>query len=234
LAKQIWKPSTMLNPVPVVMVSCSDSDGKPNIITLAWAGTINSDPPMVSISVRKQRYSYELIKQKGQFVINLPTRNLTFATDFCGVKSGKDVDKFAEMKLTPESASKVEVPLIRECPVNLECIVRQVIELGSHDLFLAEVVATNVDEKLLDENGKLDLHKAELICYSHGEYYPLGASLGYFGYSVTRRKNLKRNQNITAGKKPSENLKSTNGKPRPVSGKHKAAGKKKNNHSMRN
>ncbi len=203
MAKQIWKPSTMLNPVPVVMVSCSDNAGKPNIITLAWAGTINSDPPMVSISVRKQRYSYELIKQKGQFVINLPTRNLTFATDFCGVKSGKNIDKFEEMKLTPERASKVDVPLIKECPVNLECVVRQIIELGSHDLFLAEVAATNVDEKLLDENGKLNLHKADLICYSHGEYYPLGASLGFFGYSVTRRKNLKRNLNIAAGKKAS-------------------------------
>ncbi len=208
MAKQIWKPSTMLNPVPVVMVSCSDNAGKPNIITLAWAGTINSDPPMVSISVRKQRYSYELIKQKGQFVINLPTRNLTFATDFCGVKSGKNIDKFEEMKLTPERASKVDVPLIKECPVNLECVVRQIIELGSHDLFLAEVAATNVDEKLLDENGKLNLHKADLICYSHGEYYPLGASLGFFGYSVTRRKNLKRNLNITVGKKSPEKRKS--------------------------
>lgn len=212
MAKQIWKPSTMLNPVPVVMVSCSDTAGKPNIITLAWAGTINSDPPMVSISVRKQRYSYELIKQKGQFVINLPTRNLTFATDFCGVKSGKNIDKFEEMKLTPERASKVDVPLIKECPVNLECVVRQIIELGSHDLFLAEVAATNVDEKLLDENGKLNLHKADLICYSHGEYFPLGASLGFFGYSVTRRKNLKRNLNITVGKKSPEKRKSEKGK----------------------
>lgn len=194
MAKQVWKPSTMLNPVPVVMVSCVDDNGKPNIITLAWVGTINSDPPMVSISVRKQRYSYELIKQKGEFVINMPPRSLTFATDYCGVKSGKDIDKFVEMKLTPEKASKVEVPLIAECPVNLECIVRQVIELGSHDLFLAEVVATNVDEKLLDENGKMNLHKADLITYSHGEYYPLGKSLGYFGYSVTKRKNLKRKE----------------------------------------
>jgi flavin reductase (DIM6/NTAB) family NADH-FMN oxidoreductase RutF len=197
----------MLNPVPVVMVSCSDNNGKPNIITLAWVGTINSDPPMVSISVRKQRYSYELIKQKGQFVINMPTRNQTFATDFCGVKSGKELDKFEAMKLTPENASKVDVPLIKECPVNLECVVKQVIELGSHDLFLAEVVATNVDEKLLDENGKLDLQKADLICYSHGEYYPIGKSLGFFGYSVTKRKNLIRNR-----KKPE--LKSTVRKPK--------------------
>lgn len=198
MAKQVWKPSTMLNPVPVVMVTCSDHEGKPNIITLAWTGTINSDPPMVSISVRKHRYSYELIKQRGQFVINLPSRKLTFATDYCGVKSGKDINKFEEMKLTAEKASKVEVPLIKECPVNLECVVKQVIELGSHDMFLAEVVATNVDEALLDPNGKLDLHKADLICFSHGEYYSLEKSLGFFGYSVAKRKNLKRD----TGKKP--------------------------------
>lgn len=194
LAKQVWKPSTMLNPVPVVMVSCTDKEGKPNIITLAWTGTINSDPPMVSISVRKERYSFELIKEKGEFVINLPTKKLAFATDYCGVKSGRDIDKFKEMGLTAEAASKVGVPLIKECPLNLECIVKQSIELGSHVLFLAEVVATNVEETLLDEKGKLDLSKAELICYSHGEYYPLGKPLGYFGYSVTKRKNLKRNQ----------------------------------------
>ena len=194
MAKQVWKPSTMLNPVPVVMVSCEDKEGKPNIITLAWAGTINSDPPMVSISVRKNRYSYDLIKDKGEFVLNLPNRKLTFATDYCGVKSGRDINKFEAMNLTPEKASIVSAPIIKECPVNLECVVKQVIELGSHDMFLAEVVATNVDEGLLDEKGKLDLNKADLICYSHGEYYPLGKSLGFFGYSVTKRKNLKRNQ----------------------------------------
>ncbi|WP_024833594.1 flavin reductase family protein [Ruminiclostridium josui] len=194
MAKQVWKPSTMLNPVPVVMVSCTDSEGKPNIITLAWTGTINSDPPMVSISVRKERYSYELIKEKGEFVINLPTKKLAFATDYCGVKSGRDIDKFEAMGLTAEAASKVQVPLIKECPLNIECVVKQSIELGSHVLFLAEIVATNVEESLLDEKGKLDLKKADLICYSHGEYYPLGNSLGYFGYSVTKRKNLKRNQ----------------------------------------
>lgn len=192
MAKQVWKPSTMLNPVPVVMVSCTDKEGKPNIITLAWAGTVNSDPPMVSISVRKQRYSYDLIKETGEFVINLPTVKLAFATDYCGVKSGKDTDKFQAMGLTTQQASKVNVPLIKECPINLECIVKQVIELGSHDMFLAEVVATNVEESLLDEKGKLDLRKADLICYSHGEYYPLANPLGFFGYSVMKRKNLKR------------------------------------------
>ena len=194
LAKQVWKPSTMLNPVPVVMVSCVDKEGKPNIITIGWAGTINSDPAMVSISIRKERYSHQLIKDTGEFVVNLTTRRLARATDYCGVKSGRDVDKFKEMNLTQEQASKVSVPLIKECPVNLECVVKQVIELGSHDMFIAEVVATNVDESLLDEKGKLDLYKADLICYSHGEYYPLAKPLGFFGYSVTKRKVLKRYQ----------------------------------------
>lgn len=192
MAKQVWKPSTMLNPVPAVMVSCADKEGNPNIITIAWAGTINSNPPMVSISIRKERYSHAIIKETGEFVINLTTRALTFATDFCGVKSGRDTDKFEAMKLTPEKASIVNVPLIKESPLNLECVVKQVIELGSHDLFVAEVVATNVKEELLDENGKLDLKKADLICYSHGEYFALSKPLGFFGYSVTKRKNLKR------------------------------------------
>jgi flavin reductase (DIM6/NTAB) family NADH-FMN oxidoreductase RutF len=184
----------MLNPVPAVMVSCADKEGKPNIITLAWAGTVNSDPPMVSISVRKSRYSHELITNTGNFVINLPNRKLVFATDYCGVKSGRDINKFEAMRLTPEKASIVSSPIIKECPVSLECVVKQVLELGSHDMFLAEVVATNVDEALLDENGKLELDKADLICYSHGEYFSLGKQLGFFGYSVAKRKNLKRNR----------------------------------------
>jgi len=193
LVKQVWKPSTLLNPVPIIMVSCADKEGKPNIITIGWSGTINSNPPMVSISIRKERYSHDLIKEKGEFVINLPNKKLAFATDFCGVKSGRDINKFEAMKLTPEKASIVSVPIIKECAVNLECVVKQIIELGSHDMFLAEVVATNVDEALIDESGKLDLNSAELICYSHGEYYPLGKPLGFFGYSVAKRKNLKRN-----------------------------------------
>lgn len=192
MAKQVWKPSTMLNPVPAVMVSCADKEGRPNIITLAWAGTINSNPPMVSISIRKERYSHALIKETGDFVINLTTRGLAFATDFCGVKSGRDIDKFEAMKLTAEKASIVSAPMIKESPLNMECIVKQVIELGSHDMFIAEVVATNVKEELLDEKGKLDLKKADLICYSHGEYFSLSKPLGFFGYSVAKRKNLKR------------------------------------------
>ncbi len=192
MSKQVWKPSTILNPVPAVMVTCVDSKGKPNIITLAWVGTINSEPPMLSISVRKQRYSYNLIKEKGEFVVNLTTTGLAFATDLCGVKSGRDMDKFEAAKLTPEKASKIDVPLIKESPINIECIVRNVIELGSHDMFIGEIVAVNVDERLLDSKGKLCMEKADLICYSHGEYYNQKNSLGYFGYSVTKKKTLKR------------------------------------------
>ncbi|HHV30499.1 flavin reductase family protein [Acetivibrio mesophilus] len=195
MAKQQWKPSTILNPVPAVMVSCSDREGKPNIITIAWAGTINSKPPMVSISIRKERYSYNLIKEKKQFVINLTTRKLAFAADFCGVKSGRDVDKFEAMKLTPEKASVVDVPMIKESPLNIECTVKDIIELGSHDMFIAQVEAINVDEAIVDKKGKLCMEKADLICYSHGEYWSLEKSLGYFGYSITKRKVLRRSTN---------------------------------------
>jgi len=192
MAKQVWKPSAILNPVPVVMVTCAGKDGKPNIITIAWAGTINSRPPMASISVRKERYSYNLIKETGQFVINLTTEKLVFAADYCGVKSGRDVDKFNAMKLTAEKASKVDVPLIGESPVNIECVVKDSVDLGSHVMFMGEVVAVNIDEKLLDKNGRLCLEKAGLVCYLHGEYMSLDRSLGYFGFSVTKKKNLKR------------------------------------------
>ena len=192
MGKQIWKPSTLLNPVPVVMVTCADADGKPNIITLAWAGTINSDPPMLSISVRKERYSYSLIKEKGQFAVNLTTQKLAFATDLCGVKSGRDTDKFAVAGLTAEKASVIDVPIIKECPVSLECIVKNRLELGSHDMFLADIVAVDVEEGLLNAEGKLMLDQAGLICYSHGKYWNLGKELGFFGYSVAKKKNIKR------------------------------------------
>lgn len=192
MPKQSWKPSTLLNPVPVVMVTSADANGKPNIITLAWAGTINSEPPMLSISVRKERYSYGLIKEKGEFVVNLTTQKLAHSTDLCGVKSGRDVDKFQMCGLTPEKATKVDVPMIAESPVSIECVVKNRIELGSHDMFIAEIVAVNVDEALLDENGKLHMDKAGLICYSHGNYWSLGESLGYFGYSVTKREDVKK------------------------------------------
>lgn len=185
--KEVWKPGNMLYPVPAVMISCQRQNEKPNIITVAWAGTICSDPAMVSISVRKERYSYPIIKETGEFVINLTTKELAYATDYCGVKSGKDVDKFAEMKLTPGKASKVKCPIIEESPVNLECRVVEVKELGTHDMFIAEVVAVNVSKKYMDENGKFDLNSTDLVAYSHGEYFTLGEKIGKFGYSVQKR-----------------------------------------------
>lgn len=194
MAKLQWKPSTILNPVPVTMVTCADAKGVPNIITIAWTGTVSSDPPMVSISVRPERYSHGLIAERQEFVINLVTRNLVRAADFCGVKSGRTVDKFKAVKLTAEPASVVAVPLIAESPVNIECRVDRIIPLGSHDMFLARIVAVNVDEGLIDAKGKLCLDRAGLACYNHGDYCGLGRPMGYFGYSVRRRKKLKRNR----------------------------------------
>lgn len=186
--KELWKPGNMLYPVPVVMVSCQRPGETPNIITVAWAGTVCSDPVMLSVSVRKERYSHGILTDTGEFVVNLVTKDLAFATDFCGVKSGRDVDKFAEMELTPLPSSRISAPGIQESPVNLECRVRQVLQLGSHDLFLAEVVGVTVDKRLMDEKGKLHLNESGLVAYSHGEYFELGEKLGKFGYSVQRRK----------------------------------------------
>lgn len=189
--REMWKPGNMLYPTPAVMVSCSDGEGKPNIITVAWAGTICSDPPMLSISVRKERYSYGLIEASREFVVNLVNRSLVFAADYCGVKSGRDVDKFHEMGLTPVALPHVNTPGIGESPVCLECKVTQQIPLGSHDLFLAEIAGVSVDERYLDQKGKFCLNASGLVAYSHGEYYALGENLGSFGYSV-RKKPLKR------------------------------------------
>lgn len=186
MVKQTWKGSTLLNPEPPVLVSCGSMEAA-NLMTIGWTGTICTQPSMVSISVRPERYSYQLIKDSGEFVINLPTRKLVRAVDWCGVKSGRDYDKFAEMKLTPLPASTVSCPILAESPVNLECQVTQVIPLGSHDLFLAKVTAVDVDEALLDEKGKLCLERADLIVYSHGEYFALGKQLGTFGYSVRKK-----------------------------------------------
>ena len=188
MGKQLWKPGNMLYPLPVVMVSLADRDGRPNIITLAWVGTVCTNPPMVSISVRPERYSYPILKESGEFVINLTTKELAFATDYCGVKSGRDVDKFKEMGLTPIPASEVKAPMIKESPVNIECKVRQILPLGSHDMFLAEIVAVDVEERLLDEAGKLHLEKAGLMAYSHGEYFAMGKKIGSFGYSVRKKR----------------------------------------------
>lgn len=187
MAKELWKPGNMLYPLPVVMVSMADKNGKTNIITIAWAGTVCTNPPMVSISVRPERYSYPILKETGEFVINLTTKELAFATDYCGVKSGRDVDKFKEMKLTPLKAKEVKAPLIQESPVNLECRVREILPLGSHHMFLADVAAVHADEKYMDEKHKFHLEKAEPIVYSHGTYLACGEQIGTFGYSVKKK-----------------------------------------------
>ena len=189
MEKVQWKPGTLLAPVPAVLVSCGTME-KPTALTIAWTGIICSDPAKTYISVRPERNSYNIIKESGEFVVNLPTESLVRAIDWCGVKSGRDVDKFAAMHLTAVPAAKVGTVLVEESPVNLECKVTQVIPLGSHDLFLAECVAVDVDERLLDESGKLCLNKAKLIVYSHGDYLALGRKLGSFGYSVRKKKKI--------------------------------------------
>ncbi len=188
MPKQTWKGSTLLNPAPAVLVSCGDMQ-HPNLITIAWAGTICTQPSMVSISVRPERHSYGQIMESGQFVINLPTADMVRAVDWCGVRSGRDYDKFAEMGLHAEASSILEgCPMLAESPINLECKLTQTIPLGTHDLLLAEVVAVNVDEDLLDETGKLCMERANLIVFSHGEYFTMGEVLGSFGYSVRKKK----------------------------------------------
>lgn len=187
MKKQEWKPGNMLYPVPAVMVSCGREAEKPNIVTVAWTGTVCSDPVMVSISVRPERHSYSIIKETGEFVINLTTKELVRATDWCGVKSGRDVDKFKEMNLTPAKANHLAyAPIIAESPVNLECRVTEILELGSHHMFLAEVAGVQVSEKYMDESGKFGLNETELVAYSHGEYFVLGEKIGKFGYSVKK------------------------------------------------
>lgn len=186
MTKQTWKAGNMLYPLPVVMVSSQRENEKPNIITVAWAGTICSDPAMVSISVRPERYSYEIIKETKEFVINLVTEDLVYATDYCGVKSGRYIDKFKEMNLTPVASTKIKAPGIAESPVNLECRVEQIIELGSHHMFIAKIEAVDVDEKYIDSTGKFRLSDTGLVAYSHGEYFSLGEKLGSFGYSVKK------------------------------------------------
>ena len=184
--KQTWRAGNMLYPVPAVMVSMAREGEKPNIITVAWAGTVNSDPVMLSISVRKERYSHAILSETGEFVVNLVNEPLVRACDYCGVRSGRDVDKFSQMKLTPAAVEGVVAPAIAESPVNLACRVKQVIPLGSHDMFLAEVVSVTVDERYMDEKGTFHLNDAGLVAYSHGRYFKLGKELGTFGYSVRK------------------------------------------------
>ena len=187
MGKQNWKPGNMLNPVPAVMVSVTDKAGNNNIITVAWAGTVCTNPPMLSISVRPERFSYNMIKETGEFVVNLTTEELLRACDYCGVKSGRDVDKFKEMNLTAAPAVHLKgAPIIAESPVNIECKVKDVLELGSHHMFIAEVAGVQVSEKYMNETGKFELNKLGLVAYSHGEYFELGEKIGKFGYSVKK------------------------------------------------
>lgn len=192
MGKEVWKAGNMLNPVPAVMVSVADKEGNANILTVAWAGTICTNPPMLSISVRPERYSYHMIKETNEFVVNLTTKNLVKETDFCGVRSGRDVDKYKELGLTKSKMEHVSAPGIAESPVNIECKVRKIEELGSHHMFIADVVGVVVDDKYFDETNRFHINDTNLIMYSHGEYFALGEKLGKFGYSVKKSKKNKK------------------------------------------
>ncbi len=193
MSKTMWKPGTFVYPIPAVMVSCGDFENS-NIITVAWTGILNTNPAMVYISVRPERYSYNLIKESGEFVINLTTESLAYATDWCGVKSGANVDKFKEMKLTKQKANFVKCPMIEESPVSVECKVKEIRDLGTHHMFVAEVLAINADDKYIDEKGGFDISKCNLMAYANGGYYPLGKKIGKFGYSVEKKKNKNKNK----------------------------------------
>lgn len=187
LAKVHWKGSTLLSPVPTALVTCSLGDEK-NVLTVAWTGIINSQPPKTYVSIRPSRHSYEMIRKSGEFVIHPTPSKLVRAADWCGIYTGAKTDKFRHCRLTPEPASEISAPLIAECPIALECRVTDVLPLGSHDMFLADIVAVDVDESLLDDDGKLRIERADLIAYAHGDYYELGRRLGKFGFSVAKRK----------------------------------------------
>lgn len=187
MSKVQWKPGTFIYPIPAVMVSCGTME-KSNIITVAWTGIINTNPAMCYISVRPERYSHEIIKENKEFVINLTNKQLAYATDWCGVKSGRNVDKFKEMRLTKEKGNFVRAPLIKESPVSIECKVKEIIPLGSHDMFVSEILSIDADEKYIDEKGAFDISKCDLIAYANGGYYPLNKKIGKFGYSVQKKK----------------------------------------------
>lgn len=208
----MWKPGTFIYPLPVVMVSSGTME-KSNIITVAWTGILNTNPAMVYISVRPSRYSYEMIKKQGEFVINLTTKKLAKATDWCGVKSGEKIDKFKEMKLTKEKANFVKCPMIKESPVSVECKVKEIKKMGSHDVFIADVLAINADEKYIDEKGAFDISKCDLITYANGHYYTLDKKIGRFGFSVQKKKNKKiNNKNKEIKNKNKEIKNKTNNK----------------------
>lgn len=197
MSKIQWKGGTFIYPIPAVMVSCGTME-ESNIITVAWTGILNTNPAMCYISVRPERYSHDIIKENGEFAINLTTRQLAYATDWCGVKSGRDVDKFKEMKLTKEKANIISVLLIKESPVSVECKVKEIVPLGSHDMFVAEIVAIDADEKYIDEKGAFDISKCDLIAYANGGYYPLESKIGKFGYSVQKKSKTAKNSKINA------------------------------------
>lgn len=200
MSKVTWKSGTFIYPLPAVMVSCGTME-ESNIITVAWTGIINTDPAMCYISVRPTRHSYEMIKKTGEFVINLTTKDLAYATDWCGVKTGAKVDKFKEMKLTKEKANFVNCPMIKESPVSVECKVKEIKELGSHHMFVAEILGINADEKYINENGAFDISKCDLIAYSNGNYYSLGKKIGRFGFSVQKKKKTAKKSGKTIDKK---------------------------------
>ena len=186
MGRVIWKPGTFIYPIPAVMVSCGNME-KSNIITVAWTGILNTNPATCYISVRPERHSHNIIKESGEFVINLTNKNLAFATDWCGVKTGAKVDKFKEMNLHKEKAKFIKTPLIKESPVSIECKVKQIVPLGSHDMFVAEVLSIDVDDRYIDEKGAFDISKCDLIAYANGGYYPLGKKIGKFGFSVEKK-----------------------------------------------
>lgn len=192
MGKIDFKPGNMLYPLPAVLATVRDKEGNDNVITIAWTGTVCTNPPMLYISVRPERHSYRALRETGEFVVNLTTEEMTKAVDFCGVRSGKDMDKFQEAGLTRGEAVKVNAPVIEDSPVNIECKVREVLELGSHHMFLADVVHVTVDDRYMDENGTFHLEHSHPIVYSHGTYFALGESLGTFGYSVRKRKKKKK------------------------------------------
>jgi flavin reductase (DIM6/NTAB) family NADH-FMN oxidoreductase RutF len=195
MSRQYWRPSNLLNPLPAVMITCMDNEGNVNVMTAAWAGTVCSDPVMVSVSIRKERWSHHMIEETGEFVMCLTTEELAKVTDYVGVRSGRDIDKFSlegDLKLTKSPSKMVKVPGIAESPVCLECKVKEVLRLGSHDMFVAEVLSTDIDDRYLDESGRFDLEKAKLMAYSHGEYYALGRKLGKFGFSVRKKPRWKK------------------------------------------
>lgn len=186
--KAHWKPGNLVVPAPAALVSCAGTDGKPNLITLAWCGNINSEPPMLSVSIRPERHSHRIIMETGEFVLNIPSLDLARSVDYCGVTSGRDCDKFAATQLTPIAMAGVSCPAVEECPINIACRIAERIRLGSHDLFLARIVGVSVHADLMDADGRFRIEAANLLCYAHGHYFSLGDRLGYFGWSARKRK----------------------------------------------